>query len=258
MKEKNSPNFIKVNKQNIGGEHICCAFRSKAMAKGYSAKKAWLESAFDKGYVFHKLDVKGKVFIEYVPIEASWLPLSGKDFLVINCFWVSGRFKGQGHGKALLELCKEAAEGKGGLVAITGEKKRPFMSDPRFLENQGFELIDSAPPFFRLWGKRLQEGAAFPKFLPSAKAGRSPYDEGLTVYYSYTCPFTLHYVEEVLQSFADKRGIPLRLIRIDSQKKGQAMPIPWIIHSVFYKGEFLTVKIQTETQLAKLFDKKGW
>lgn len=29
--------------------------------------------------------------------------------MVINCFWVSGQFKGQGNGKALLNQCFEDA-----------------------------------------------------------------------------------------------------------------------------------------------------
>ncbi len=39
-----------------------------------------------------------------------------------------------------------------GCVAISSDKKRPFMSDPKFLKYQGFEIIDEDPPFFLNYG----------------------------------------------------------------------------------------------------------
>ena len=93
------------------------------------------------------MDVRGKVFIEYVAIEDSWLPLKGSHFTVINCFWVSGQFKGKGNGRKLLQQCLEDARNMDGVVAISSDKKRPFMTDPKFLQHHGFEIIDEAPLF---------------------------------------------------------------------------------------------------------------
>jgi len=39
---------------------------------------------------------------------------------------------------------------------------------------------------------------------------------------------------------------------IDSQVEGQKMPIPWIINSVFYKGELVTLEMKVERHLDKL------
>ena len=61
-----------------------------------------------------------------------------------------------------------------GVVAISSDKKRPFMSDPKFLKHHGFEIIDEAPPYFKLWGLKTNPKATFPAILPSAKLGRSP------------------------------------------------------------------------------------
>jgi len=90
--------IIKLSKENIDNEHICCAISDKKCLDGYNAKKQWLKEQFKKGYIFKKLDVRGKVFIEYVPVEESWLPIDGKNYMLINCFWVSGQFKGKGYG----------------------------------------------------------------------------------------------------------------------------------------------------------------
>ena len=198
------------------------------------------------------MDVRGKVFIEYVPIESSWLPLKGSNFMVINCFWVSGQFKGKGSGKALLQECLNDAKHMDGVVAISSDKKRPFMSDPKFLKAHGFEIIDEAPPYFKLWGLRTNSSATYPGILDSAKAGRCPDEKGITAYYSDTCPFTDYYINNALRQYAQKKKIPLRVIHLKTKKDGRKMPIPWVINSVFYQGELVTLELKAERHLEKL------
>ncbi len=155
--------ILNLSKQNIQDEHICCAIGDKKSRNGYDKKKQWLKTQFKNGYNFQKVNVRGKVFIEYVPIEHSWLPLSGENFMVINCFWVAGQYKGQGNGKKLLQQCLNDTKDMDGIIAISSDKKRPFISDPKFLKYQGFEIIDEAPPFFKLWGLKTNKKATFPK-----------------------------------------------------------------------------------------------
>lgn len=244
--------FIKLTDENIEHEHICCAFSDKKCREGYQMKKDWLKSEFKNGYTFEKLDIRGKVFIEYVPIESSWLPLQGANFMVINCFWVSGQFKGQGHGKKLLQECINDAKKMDGIVAISSDKKRPFMTDPKFLKYHGFEIIDEAPPFFKLWGLKTNKKATYPTILASAKLGVCPDKKGITAYYSNACPFTDYYTNQSLREYAKSKHIPLAIHHIKSQKDGHKMPIPWVINSVFYKGELVTLEMKAERHLDKL------
>ena len=81
--------YITLTKENIGTEHICCAFSDKKCKEGYELKKEWLRKEFDNGYVFRRLDERAKVFIEYVPAEKAWVPVNAPGYLMINCFWVS-------------------------------------------------------------------------------------------------------------------------------------------------------------------------
>ncbi len=244
--------FVLLNQENIDDQHICCAFSDKKCAEGYQLKKNWLKKQFNNGYTFRKLDVRGKVFIEYVPIEKSWLPLNGKNFLVINCFWVSGQFKGKGNGKKLLQQCLEDAYGYDGVVAISSDKKRPFMSDPKFLKLQGFEVIDEAPPFFKLYGLKTNASAKWPSIKKSAKLGYCDNNGGITAFYSNTCPFTQYYTEQWLTEYAERKGVPIKLNHLASRAQAQKMPIPWIINSVFYKGELITLEMKVEKHLDKL------
>lgn len=245
-------NILKLTDKNIEDEHICCAISDKKCRGGYQKKKEWLKSEFKNGYSFQRMDVRGKVFIEYVPIESSWLPLNGRNFMVINCFWVSGQFKGKGNGKTLLQQCLKDAETMDGVVAISSDKKRPFMSDPKFLESQGFEIIDEAPPFFRLWGLKTNSKASYPEIKPTAKSGTCPDKEGITAYYSNSCPFTDYYTNQLLREYARRKNVPLKINHIKSAKEGHKMPIPWIINSVFYKGELVTLEMKAERHLDRI------
>ena len=244
--------LLKLTDKNIDDEHICCAISDKKCREGYQKKKDWLKSEFKNGYTFQKMDVRGKVFIEYVPIENAWLPLQGNNFMVINCFWVAGQFKGKGNGKRLLQQCMKDAEKMDGIVAISSNKKRPFMSDPKFLKYQGFEIIDEAPPFFKLWGLKTNPNATFPTIMESAKLGSCPDKKGITAYYSNTCPFTEYYTNQMLRDYAKKNNIPLTIHPIKSREDGHKMPIPWVINSVFYKGELVTLEMKVDRHMDKL------
>ena len=244
--------LLKLNDKTIEDEHICCAISDKKCLEGYQKKKDWLKAEFKHGYTFKKLNVRGKVFIEYVPIESAWLPLQGHNFMVINCFWVSGQFKGQGNGKKLLEECFKDAHAMDGIVAISSDKKRPFMTDPKFLKHHGFEIIDEAPPFFKLWGLKTNKNANYPTIMESAKSGRSPDDKGITAYYSNTCPFTDYYTNQLLREYAQQQNIPLTIHHIKSREDAHQMPIPWVINSVFYKGELVTLEMKAQRHLDKI------
>jgi len=247
--------ILKLNQQNIQDEHICCAFSDKKCNDGYQKKKQWLKTEFKNGYTFKKLDVRGKVFIEYVPIEHSWLPLNGKNFMVINCFWVSGQFKGQGNGKKLLQQCKNDAKNMDGIIAISSDKKRPFMSDPKFLKKQGFEIIDDAPPYFKLWGLKTNPKAIFPKIKETAKKGVVPNNNGITAFYTNTCPFTEFYTNNQLREYAKSKNLPITIHHIKTKEEADQLPIPWIINSVFYKGNLVTLEMKPNKHIDKLLAK---
>ena len=247
--------ILKLTENNIHYEHICCAISDKKCLEGYQNKKEWLKTEFKNGYTFQKVAVRGKVFIEYTPIESSWLPLNGKNFMVINCFWVSGQFKGLGNGKKLLQQCLKDAKDMDGIVAISSDKKRPFMTDPKFLEHHGFEIIDEAPPFFKLWGLKTNVKANYPKILDTAKTGTCPDKTGITAYYSNTCPFTAYYTNQLLREYAKNNNVPLTIHHIKSREQGLKMPIPWIINSVFYKGELVSLEMKVERYLDAIIKK---
>lgn len=248
-----NPKIIKLSPSNIDNEHICCAFSDKKCKSGYQSKKEWLSKQFPNGYVFRKLDVRGKVFIEYVPIEHGWVPINAHNYMLINCFWVSGKYKANGHGDALYQQCLKDTTAKklDGIVVVAGDDKKPFMSDKEFFRKKGFLLSDIAEPYFELWYKPLKKTSQIPQFKDVAKNGTCDVKNGLSVYYSNACPYTEHYANTELANIANNRNIPLVINKIDTKYKAHNHFVPHTIYSIFYNGKFVTHQILTE----KSFDR---
>ena len=107
-------NYIRITKENIDKEHICCAMSGKQSV----AKKEWLRQRFDDGLVFYRSEERGKCFIEYIPAENAWAPIEADGYLYIDCLWVSGSMKGHGYSNDLLDacICDAKAQGKKGIT----------------------------------------------------------------------------------------------------------------------------------------------
>jgi hypothetical protein len=248
--------LIELSEMNLADEHICCAFADKKCLKGYNLKKDWLKNQFKNGYKFIKANVRGKVFIEYIDSEFSWLPVNAENYKSINCFWVSGQFAGKGYGKALMEKCIEDSRNKAGIFTISSDKKRPFMTDNKFLKKFGFEKVDFAPPFFELWALRFDANAPLPSFYESAKSGECTNKEGIVVYYSDSCPFNEYYVNEHLKKFAIDNKLALEINYLRSREEAIQTPVPWIINSVFFEGKFLSNKIKVDKEILEIINKR--
>lgn len=238
-------NFIKLTKDNIEKEHICCAITSKDSKQGYELKKQWLKQEFDNGYVFRRLNERAKVFIEYVSAEKAWIPVTAPNYLMIDCFWVSGSYKGKGYAKSLLQTAIDdaKAEGKDGLVTVVGTKKFHFMSDPKWFLKQGFEDVQQLPNGFSLLVLKFNKDAQTPSFNESTLTGECPEKEGLVVYYSHRCPFTENCVNDSLIQVAKEKNIPLKIYQLSSLEEAQSAPTPATIFSLFYNGKFVTTDV---------------
>lgn len=237
--------IITLNKSNIDNEHICCAISDKKCKESYELKKEWLRHEFEHGYIFRRIDARAKVFIEYGPAETGWVPVNAPDYLFINCFWVSGQYKGKGYGKELLRLALEDAkiQAKNGLVTVVGTTKFHFMSDTKWLIRQGFEICEKLPSGFSLLVKKIDPDAKNPCFKDSVKAGNCEEKNGLVVYYSNRCPFTEYHVKTSMPETAKKRNLSLKIIKLDTIEKAQSAPTPATIFSLFCNGKFITTDL---------------
>jgi hypothetical protein len=127
------------------------------------------------------------------------------------------------------------------------------LSDPKWLLGQGFVEVDALPTGFRLLALKLSPDAPDPRFAESARSGECPDREGLVAYYSNRCPYTEYYVRGELAATAGRRGIPLKIIKLESAAEAQRCPSPATVFSLFYNGRYLTNDLSVG--LEKQFDK---
>ncbi|MDD2649247.1 MAG: YoaP domain-containing protein [Eubacteriales bacterium] len=249
--------FVTITKENLAKEHICCAIASEKDAQ-VAAKKQWLRDRLDEGLVFTKSAERGKCFIEYIPAEKAWAPVDADGYMYINCFWTAGKFKGQGYSNQLLDGCIKDSRDKGkkGLVALSSDKKRPFLSDPSYFAHKGFTVCDSAEPFFRLMYLPFEEDAEKPVFRKSVSL-RAENSDGFALYYTAQCPYTAKYVP-IIRDMAQKAGAPFTAYKLDDCEKAKNAPCPFTSYSIFWNGEFVTNEILSDKRFAALLSEKGY
>jgi GNAT superfamily N-acetyltransferase len=244
--------IITVTSENIDSEHICCAIADKKGDTSLAIRKDWMKSQFQEGLTFKKVDVNGKVFIEYLPAENAWCPITAPGYMFIKCYWVSGQHQRKGYANALLEECIADARdlGKSGLVILSSPKKMPFLSDPKYLKHKGFIVCDTAFPHYELLYLPFINDALKPTFKACCKQGQIE-EQGYVLYYSDQCPYSEKYAK-LITSEAQKNGEDIHLIKFTSKEQAQCAPSPFTIYTLFRNGRFVTNEILSVSKFLKL------
>lgn len=247
------PEYINLTLDNLKNEHLCCAIADKKHQCGVDTKRVWLRERISEGHVFRKLNEKGKVFIEYAPLDKAWVPVIGDNYIYIYCLWVSGSFKWKGYGKELIEYCIADAkmQGKSGVCIISSKKKKPFLSDRKFMDSFGFEIVDTVGDEYILMA--LSFDGVTPRFTDDVKSQKIE-DENLTIYYSVQCPYIPNCVEQI-ESYCQTNHIPHTMIAVDTLEKAKSVPGIFNNWAVFYGGKFETVHLLNEGYLKKILDR---
>lgn len=246
--------FITLNPDNVMSEHLCCAISDKKHQTGVNDKRNWLSERVKEGHVFRKLDAQGKVFIEYAPLEKAWVPVTGDNYLYIYCLWVADSYKGKGYGEALLQSCIDdaKAQGKSGICVLSSKKKKPFLSDKKFMLKYGFKVVDSINDEYELLALSLD--GSQPQFTADARK-QTIENKELTIYYGVQCPYIPNCIEQIY-NYCENNQVPLRLIEVDTLEKAKQLPCIFNNWAVFYNGKFETVHLLNEGLLKKLLQLK--
>ena len=245
--------YVNLTLENIDEEHICCAIGDKKHQKGVVSKKKWIKSKLEKGHVFRKLNARGKIFIEYEPIETAWVPILGKNYEYIYCLWVAGSFKGKGIAKELLEYAINDSKEKGmsGICTLVSKKKKPFVGDKEFFIHNGFKVVDEIDDYELL---ALQfDNSEIPKFNDNARKMKID-NQDFTIYYSNECPYVEYEVQELTQ-YAKDNNIKINFIKIDTLEKAKNAPCVFNNWANFYRGKFISNTILNANSFEKLISK---
>ena len=242
--------YINLDLNNIDDEHIYCAIGDPKHQEGVNKKKEWIKNKLKDGHVFRKLNVRGKTFIEYEPIETAWVPINGKNYEYIYCLWVAGSFKGKGIAKELLEYAINDAKEKkmSGICTLASQKKKPFIGEKKFFEHFGFKVVDTINDY-ELMALQFDNNDT-PKFNDCAREMKID-NEDFTIYYSNECPYVEYEVKE-LSLYAKSKNIKLNFIKIDSLEKAKNAPCIINNWANFYKGKFISNTILNANAFEKL------
>ena len=237
-------------------KQLCCGVSSAKNRQGLLEKASWIRARQGEGLIFTKIgepNSSDKVFVEYLPVEAAWVPIKAANYLHINCLWVSGSHAEKGSGKRLLQrvLDDGCTMHMRGVTAITTPKKNAYLTDLSFYKHFGFEIVDEAMGYLlivKFLGEK--DGKSVPNFAQSVHTPIFPNEPGLHIVYTSQCPFTYHYVGETLEEAA-RLGIPTSSHRITTVKEARKSPVPWTTYAAYFNGRYLGHEILTAKKLEK-------
>ena len=238
--------YINLTLENIEQEHLCCAISDKKHEEGVTNKKEWLKERIKEGHIFRKLNAQGKVFI-----EKAWTPISGENYTYIYCLWVAGSFKEKGYGSELLQYAIDDAkkQNKSGLCTITSKKKKPFLSEKKFFEKNGFKVVDSIGEYELL---ALCFNDKEPSFNENARKMKIENTE-LTIFYTPQCPYTNNCIKEI-EEFSKEADVKIDIKKIDTLEKAKNAPCVFNNWANFKDGKFISNILLNKNAVKKILE----
>lgn len=244
--------FTTLSRSNLEQEHICCAIAGQQHAEGVARKKDFLASGFEHGLVFRKLDVRGKVFIEYAPAESAWRPVIAPGYLVIHCLWVSGRYKGRNLGRELLEHCLADVGERHGVVGVSG--RAPYLTDTRFYLHHGFEVVERTETGFDLVCYAPDEASPRPRFSDGARRGTVPENRGVHFEYIHQCPFVPDCLRQ-MSGVAEDMGLEVSMRELSPVELAREAASPFGTFGAFLHGKLLTHELMSPRKFRTVLER---
>ncbi|MFX1374745.1 MAG: GNAT family N-acetyltransferase [Promethearchaeota archaeon] len=251
--------IIDINEENIDKQEMFCK-KTKKKLTGYQNKLKWIKERFKEGLKYKLLIVKegnketSRGMIEYIPGEYNWRGIRADGWIVIHCIWVVGKAKNHGYGSQLLKLAiKDAKEaGMHGIVGMSADKGG-WLPKSKIYLSHGFEMVDEAEPYFKLYAKKFSENVTIPKFYPISEEKKKEYEEGVAIFYTDQCPYLADLVEELKQ---EPNGNKIKAIKIENCKEAQKNGIyPYGTYCIICNGSISLYKHPTRKEIQAIINK---
>jgi len=212
-----SPNYeglIEVTAETVDAHGFFCCMSKRASA-GWEAKRDWLLERFPEGLRLYLLGGGKRGFIEFMPGESCWRPVSASGWTVIHCLWVVGSSKGRGEAAKLLAQCIEDARDAGSAGVAVVASTLNFLTAPSFYEHFGFRRVDRATPRYELMALPFDDAAQLPRFTRAAKRPRVESETGLLIQTTDQCPYNAQLVDGLCAQ-ADRVDLPTEVVHLGS------------------------------------------
>jgi GNAT superfamily N-acetyltransferase len=234
--------IVDTNSDNIL-KYGVCGYKDIKRA-GYPEKIEWLKDRYKEGMKIKILHSEGdgtQGMIEYIPGEYCWRPVEASGYMFIHCIFVGFKraYKGKGYASLLLDECIKDAERENmyGVAVVT--RKGPFMAGKEIFLNNGFKVVDTAPPDFELLINKFDNNALIPKFKGDLNERQSQYGKGITIIRADQCPYTVKNVNEISETAETKFGIKPNIINLRNYKEAQNSPCAFGTFCILYNGKVI-------------------
>jgi len=232
--------IINFTPSNIA-EYGVCGYKDVKKHLELRRKIEWYKEYYPKG-----LRIKGlfsetggyQGMIEYIPGKYAHRPVNAEGYMFIHCIFVGFKkeFKGKGYATLLLQECIEEAKKKNlnGVAVIT--RKGSFMAKRDIFIKNGFESVDRVKPDFELLCLKDNENAKNPTFKQCTP---EDYPEGLTIFRSAQCPYSVKNVDAILKT-AEKLKIKATLRDMNNVTEVQKVPCAFGTFCIVYNGKVIS------------------
>jgi L-amino acid N-acyltransferase YncA len=245
-------NFVEVTHDNAAKVGMFCI--KNPQYPGFKLKQQWLSERNKEGLKLKllKKDEETFGFIEYVPIEYAWRPVTGRNYLFIHCLWVFPKknYK-RGFGSQLLQHVVEDAKHNemNGVAAFVSSGS--WMSDKALFLKNGFDVIATKGRFDLVVNKfNLKPLPEFIKWEENLKKYN-----GLNLVYANQCPLFIKSVEEMKET-AKSFGLKLEVKILDSAAKAQQAPSGYGVYNLVYEGKLLADHYISNTRFKNIITKE--
>lgn len=235
------PTLIDIDSVNLTSAP-CCGIKDPSHP-GLALKRCWIQAHLHLGLKAKTLmDDDGKPcgYIEYLPGEYAWRGVNACGYMFIHCIWNhSRRNRGKGWASAMIQGCIRDAEslGMNGVAVMT--RKGPWLAGAALFDANGFRCVDSAPPDFELWVRKLKPGSADPRFKPRSDPKSAHLKNELTIIRSAQCPYVAKFVTEIAQAAKQDYNIAPRVVDLKTYRDAQSAPTPYAVFSILSRGKVL-------------------
>jgi N-acetylglutamate synthase-like GNAT family acetyltransferase len=217
-----------------------CGYKDVEKHQELRRKIEWYKAYYPKGLRINGLFSQSGGYqgmIEYIPGKYAHRPVNADGYMFIHCIFVGFKkeFKGKGYATLLLLDCIDDAKAgnMNGVAVVT--RKGSFMAKRDFFIRNGFESVDTAPPDFELLVLKFQKKAKNPSFK---KVSARNYSDGLTIFRSAQCPYSVKNVNAIMKT-AGKMRIKVNLIDMKDVKTVQNTPCAFGTFCIVKDGEVI-------------------
>jgi len=131
----------------------------------------------------------------------------------------------------------------------------PWLAGAALFRKNGFVVVDTAPPDYRLLAWKLNPSAVNPAFKGGWDRKLKRYSRGLTIIRSNQCPHIAKFASEIAETAEEEYGLKPRVVDLRTYREAQNAPTPYAVFAVIHNGRVLADHQISRTRFRNIMKK---